>query len=183
LLNLNRAWPRSCAARDDDAAVLQGCRYDPPRDFGGPQQRVKACYPAQGPSDSAGALERGVNSVLIKMPSCSLAPTRQAATGETDRRGPPRWATAKTGQHSAPRSAFPDARSLRVCAANRLRRIVQPGRHSMKNPGHRALAPGTAWGEWGAEELTSVGLSFIPRGLEELSGSGLHLCRTTPYLR
>lgn len=32
------------------------------------------------------------------------------------------------------------------------------------------LAPGTAWGEWGAEELTSLGLSFIPRGLEKLSG-------------
>lgn len=32
------------------------------------------------------------------------------------------------------------------------------------------LAPGTAWGEWGAEELTSLGLSVIPRGLEKLSG-------------
>jgi ABC-type Fe3+ transport system permease subunit len=32
------------------------------------------------------------------------------------------------------------------------------------------LAPGTAWGEWGAEELTSLGLSFIPKGLEKLSG-------------
>lgn len=32
------------------------------------------------------------------------------------------------------------------------------------------LAPGTAWGEWGAEELTSLGLSFIPSGLEKLSG-------------
>lgn len=32
------------------------------------------------------------------------------------------------------------------------------------------LAPGTAWGEWGAEELTDLGLSFIPRGLEQLSG-------------
>jgi cobalt/nickel transport system permease protein len=32
------------------------------------------------------------------------------------------------------------------------------------------LAPGTAWGEWGAEELTNLGLSFIPRGLEKLSG-------------
>jgi len=32
------------------------------------------------------------------------------------------------------------------------------------------LAPGTAWGEWGAEELTSLGLSFIPKGLEQLSG-------------
>jgi cobalt/nickel transport system permease protein len=32
------------------------------------------------------------------------------------------------------------------------------------------LAPGTAWGEWGAEELTGLGLSFIPKGLEHLSG-------------
>ena len=32
------------------------------------------------------------------------------------------------------------------------------------------LAPGTAWGEWGAEELTNRGLSFIPKGLEQLSG-------------
>lgn len=31
------------------------------------------------------------------------------------------------------------------------------------------LAPGTAWGEWGAEELSSLGLSFIPQGLEQLS--------------
>ncbi|NMB88628.1 MAG: cobalt transporter CbiM [Chloroflexi bacterium] len=32
------------------------------------------------------------------------------------------------------------------------------------------LAPGTAWGEWGAEELTDLGLGFIPKGLEQLSG-------------
>ncbi len=32
------------------------------------------------------------------------------------------------------------------------------------------LAPGTAWGEWGAEELTNRGLSFIPKGLGQLSG-------------
>lgn len=32
------------------------------------------------------------------------------------------------------------------------------------------LAPGTAWGEWGAEKLASLGLSFIPKGLEQLSG-------------
>ena len=32
------------------------------------------------------------------------------------------------------------------------------------------LAPGTAWGEWGAQELTRLGLSFIPKGLEQLSG-------------
>jgi cobalt/nickel transport system permease protein len=31
------------------------------------------------------------------------------------------------------------------------------------------LAPGTAWGEWGAEELTSLGLAFIPQGLAKLS--------------
>jgi len=30
------------------------------------------------------------------------------------------------------------------------------------------LAPGTAWGEWGAEELTELGLGFVPRGLEKL---------------
>ncbi len=32
------------------------------------------------------------------------------------------------------------------------------------------LAPGTAWGEWGAEELTKLGLSFVPKGLAQLSG-------------
>ncbi len=32
------------------------------------------------------------------------------------------------------------------------------------------LAPGTAWGEWGAEELTKLGLSFVPQGLAQLSG-------------
>jgi cobalt/nickel transport system permease protein len=32
------------------------------------------------------------------------------------------------------------------------------------------LAPGTAWGEWGAEELGGLGLAFVPRGLEQLSG-------------
>ncbi|MDR3573632.1 MAG: cobalt transporter CbiM [Anaerolineaceae bacterium] len=32
------------------------------------------------------------------------------------------------------------------------------------------LAPGTAWGEWGAQELTSRGLSFVPQGLAKLSG-------------
>ncbi len=30
------------------------------------------------------------------------------------------------------------------------------------------LAPGTAWGEWGAQELTGLGLGFIPRGLQRL---------------
>jgi cobalt/nickel transport system permease protein len=30
------------------------------------------------------------------------------------------------------------------------------------------LAPGTAWGEWGAEKLSGLGLSFIPKGLERL---------------
>jgi len=31
------------------------------------------------------------------------------------------------------------------------------------------LAPGTAWGEWGAEELTRLGLGAVPAGLEKLS--------------
>jgi cobalt/nickel transport system permease protein len=31
------------------------------------------------------------------------------------------------------------------------------------------LAPGTAWGEWGAEELSSLGLAFIPQGMAKLS--------------
>lgn len=31
------------------------------------------------------------------------------------------------------------------------------------------LAPGTAWGEWGAKELTARGLTFVPQGLEKLS--------------
>ncbi len=31
------------------------------------------------------------------------------------------------------------------------------------------LAPGTAWGEWGVEELTKLGLESIPAGLEKLS--------------
>jgi len=30
------------------------------------------------------------------------------------------------------------------------------------------LAPGTAWGEWGAHELSELGLDFIPAGLERL---------------
>jgi cobalt/nickel transport system permease protein len=32
------------------------------------------------------------------------------------------------------------------------------------------LAPGTAWGEWGAKELASIGFKSIPAGLERLSG-------------
>ena len=32
------------------------------------------------------------------------------------------------------------------------------------------LAPGTAWGEWGAEELAARGLGFVPQGLEKLQG-------------
>ena len=32
------------------------------------------------------------------------------------------------------------------------------------------LAPGTAWGEWGLEELAKLGLKSIPAGLEKLSG-------------
>lgn len=31
------------------------------------------------------------------------------------------------------------------------------------------LAPGTAWGEWGTEELAGMGLGAIPAGLEKLS--------------
>jgi len=31
------------------------------------------------------------------------------------------------------------------------------------------LAPGTAWGEWGIEELKSLGLQSVPTGLERLS--------------
>jgi cobalt/nickel transport system permease protein len=31
------------------------------------------------------------------------------------------------------------------------------------------LAPGTAWGEWGVEELAKLGLESIPAGLEKLS--------------
>ena len=32
------------------------------------------------------------------------------------------------------------------------------------------LAPGTAWGEWGTQQLSSMGLSFIPQGMARLSG-------------
>ena len=32
------------------------------------------------------------------------------------------------------------------------------------------LAPGTAWGEWSAAELSSRGLGFIPQGMAQLSG-------------
>jgi cobalt/nickel transport system permease protein len=32
------------------------------------------------------------------------------------------------------------------------------------------LVPGTAWGEWGTEELTKMGLKSIPSGLAQLSG-------------
>jgi cobalt/nickel transport system permease protein len=32
------------------------------------------------------------------------------------------------------------------------------------------LAPGTAWGEWGTQQLSAMGLSAIPAGLRELSG-------------
>ena len=31
------------------------------------------------------------------------------------------------------------------------------------------LAPGTAWGEWGTEELANMGLATVPAGLEKLS--------------
>jgi cobalt/nickel transport system permease protein len=32
------------------------------------------------------------------------------------------------------------------------------------------LAPGTAWGEWGSQELAQLGLGFIPQGLKQLEG-------------
>ena len=32
------------------------------------------------------------------------------------------------------------------------------------------LAPGTAWGEWGTEQLVGLGLKSVPAGLEKLSG-------------
>ena len=32
------------------------------------------------------------------------------------------------------------------------------------------FAPGTAWGEWGTEQLSQMGLSFIPQGMANLSG-------------
>jgi cobalt/nickel transport system permease protein len=32
------------------------------------------------------------------------------------------------------------------------------------------LAPGTAWGEWGTEELSKLGLAAVPAGLQQLSG-------------
>jgi cobalt/nickel transport system permease protein len=32
------------------------------------------------------------------------------------------------------------------------------------------LAPGTAWGEWGTNELASLGLPFIPGGMAKLAG-------------
>jgi cobalt/nickel transport system permease protein len=30
------------------------------------------------------------------------------------------------------------------------------------------LAPGTAWGEWGSDQLAEIGLSFVPAGLKQL---------------
>ena len=32
------------------------------------------------------------------------------------------------------------------------------------------LAPGTAWGEWGSQELARQGLGFVPRGLAQMAG-------------
>jgi cobalt/nickel transport system permease protein len=32
------------------------------------------------------------------------------------------------------------------------------------------LAPGTAWGEWGSEQFSALGLSFVPQGLKQLEG-------------
>ena len=31
------------------------------------------------------------------------------------------------------------------------------------------LAPGTAWGEWGREELSNLGLGYIPAGFDQWS--------------
>lgn len=33
------------------------------------------------------------------------------------------------------------------------------------------LAPGTAWGEWGSEQLQEIGLGFVPQGLQKLEGA------------
>jgi hypothetical protein len=32
------------------------------------------------------------------------------------------------------------------------------------------LASGTAWGEWGVNELKTMGLGYIPQGLQKLAG-------------
>ncbi len=32
------------------------------------------------------------------------------------------------------------------------------------------LAPGTAWGEWGSEQLRDLGLGFVPEGMQRLEG-------------
>ena len=32
------------------------------------------------------------------------------------------------------------------------------------------LASGTAWGEWGVEDLHELGLGFVPAGMEQLAG-------------
>ena len=32
------------------------------------------------------------------------------------------------------------------------------------------LAPGTAWGEWGSDQFSALGLSFIPQGFKQLEG-------------
>lgn len=32
------------------------------------------------------------------------------------------------------------------------------------------LAPGTAWGEWGTQQLTDMGLGFVPQGMQRLEG-------------
>jgi cobalt/nickel transport system permease protein len=32
------------------------------------------------------------------------------------------------------------------------------------------LAPGTAWGEWGTQELKDMGLGFVPQGMSQLEG-------------
>jgi len=32
------------------------------------------------------------------------------------------------------------------------------------------LAPGTAWGEWGSDQLRSIGLGFVPEGMKRWEG-------------
>jgi len=65
--------------------------------------------------------------------------------------------------------AGPEAQVAAKGAAGRLRGLwVVLGVLVVASP-LGLLAPGTAWGEWGAEELTSLGLGFVPRGLEQLS--------------
>src|SRR5262249_18423146 len=32
------------------------------------------------------------------------------------------------------------------------------------------IAPGTAWGEWGTQQLIDMGLGFVPQGLQDMEG-------------